>query len=318
MNSMKIDELMKKWNELKISKEYLQRVDSSHPLDFFVGIDIEGFKELVLITEYEPAKMRSSKFIIVSKGKRNDGKWAIQIKLTDESNQEVFSSLCIDLIESTYKYKNKLQGMQAVVSRFFKWQELLENGVNGMSNEAIKGLIGELVFAEKVLFKRYSLDEVIDSWVGPEGADRDFVLDDGWFEVKAVATGKLTVGISSLNQLDTNQLGYLVIETVDSTSSTDTNGFSFSSLIKHYRTILNSSPSALFRFEEKLLNLGYYDKKEYNDKFFRINDISFYIVNSKFPRLTPSNVNNSIGSAKYELIIPEIQSWKVMVDKLWN
>lgn len=315
---MKIDDLIKKWSELRNSKEYLQRLDSLHPLDFFAGIDKEGHKELVLITEHEPAKMRSSKSIIVNKGKRNDGQWAIQIKLEDENNQEVFSSLCIDLVDSTYKYTNKLQGMQAVIARFIKWQRLLENGTGGMSNEMIKGLVGELTFAEKVLLKKYTLDEIIDSWLGPDGADRDFVFENEWFEVKAVATGKITVGISSLNQLDTTQKGYLTIIATDPTSKSDIKGFSFASLIEHFKNLLASSSEALYKFEEKLLNIGYYDRKEYYEKYFKAEDISLYAVNDSFPRLTPVNVDNAIASAKYDLIISKIQEWKLKEDDLWN
>lgn len=318
MNLMKISDLNQKWDDLRTSKKYLQRLDSSHPLDFFVGIDDNGYKELVLITPYEPALMKSSKSVNVEKGKRQDGQWAIQIKLNDENNQEVFSSLCMDLIVSTCEFTNKLEGMQAVVARFLKWQKLLEYGSDGMSNEVIKGVVGELIFAEKVLLRKYNLDEVIGSWVGPDGADRDYVFEKEWFEVKAVATGKLTVGISSLNQLDIDQLGYLSIVTTDYTSETDMHGFSFSWLIEHFKKMLESNPKALFSFEEKLLNLGYYDRKEYHEKHFKTGEISIYTVDDKFPRLTPQNVNSVIASAKYDLIIQGLNDWKLEEKDLWS
>ncbi len=315
---MKISDLNQKWEDLKNSQEYLQRLDSLHPLDFFIGIDNNGNKELVLITLYEPAQMRSSKSIIIEKGKRQDGQWAIQIKLIDENNLEVFSRLCMDLVDSTYQYTNKLEGMHAFASRFLKWQKLLEGSSGGLSNEVITGLVGELVFAEKILLRRYSLDEIISSWLGPDGADRDFVFENEWFEVKAVSSGKISVGISSLNQLDIEQIGYLSIMTTDTTSETDTEGFSFSWLIEHFRNLLSQNPKALFQFEEKLLNLGYYNRKEYREKYFKAGKISIYTVDNRFPRLTPGDVNSVIVSARYELLISGLDTWKLEVKDLWN
>lgn len=315
---MKIDYFKSKWDELRNSKEYLQRIDASHPLDFFIGIDENGLKELVLFTEFEPTQMKSSKSIIVEKGKRSDGKWAIQIKLEDDLNQDVFGSLCLDLVTSSYGFLNNYKGVQAVVARFIKWQRLLETGKTGMSVDVIKGLIGEMIFAEKVLMNKYPIDKVINSWVGPDGSDRDYVLDGLWFEVKSISSGKLTVGISSLDQLDVNVVGYLVIVIIDLTTTTDEFGFSFKSIIERFRDILRNNPNELLIFEEKLINLGYYDKKEYDEIFFKTGNISIYKITEDFPRLTHNNVPLEIGSAKYELILSSIKQWKLEDYNLWN
>jgi hypothetical protein len=262
--------------------------------------------------------MKSSKSIQVEKGRRVDGQWAIQIKLTDENNEDVFARLCWDLIESSAKCVNKLQGVETVVARFIKWQKLLESGAESMSTEVIKGLIGELKFAEEILLKKYSLDEVIDSWLGPDGSDRDFVFNDTWAEVKALATGKLTVGISSLNQLEVDDVGILAVTTIDITSDSDHNGFSFSSIIEHFRDLLSASPKSLFRFEENLTSLGYFDRKEYSEKYFTFGGFRLFKVDTDFPILTSKNVREEIGAAKYELILSSLVKWELGEGQLWN
>jgi len=317
MSLIKIDELKKKWDAIRSNQGYVQRMDPSHPLDFFIGIDENGYKEIVLITEFEPSRMKSSKSVLVEKGRRADGQWAIQIKLTDEDNEDVFARLCWDLVESSANCINKFQGVETVVARFIRWQKLLESGTDGMSTEIIKGLIGELKFAEEILLKKYSLDVIIDSWLGPDGSDRDFVFADTWAEVKAVATGKLTVGISSLNQLEVDDIGILAVAAIDITSSSDDNGFSFYSIIEHYRELLSNSPKSLFSFEGKLTNLGYFDRKEYYDLYFTFGGFRLFKVDNDFPRLTSKNVRNEIATAKYDLSLSSLRNWEIKEDQLW-
>lgn len=306
---MRIDFFKSKWKEIRSTQGLFQRVDPQHNLDFFIGIDEHGRDVLMLISDYEPSKMRSSKSICVEKGQREDGRWAIQIILVSPEREDVFARLCWDLVESTYGITNILEGQEAVISRFISWQRLMEAERDGLSEARIKGLIGELKYAENFLIPRYGNDVVIESWLGPEGADRDFVFEDTWAEVKAVASGKLTVEISSLEQLDTEILGCLVICFVDATSGTDSNGFSFRSIIESFRERLYASPRALFNFESKLVSLGYFDRKEYSEKYYILNGISRYFVDSTFPRLTTRDLRTEISRARYELLISSLNPW---------
>ncbi len=308
---MTIEELLGKWNKLTDKQECLQRVDVNHPLDFFVGIDVDGYKELVLLSDYEPSQMHSSKSILVEKGKRRDGRWAIQIKLKYDDNNEVFCCLCKDLMDLTYICDNEYQGMQTFISRFIKWQNLLENASDTLGYEVINGLIGELSFGELVLNRKYTFDKIIDSWLGPEGADQDFIIGDTWFEVKAIASRKLTISISSLEQLDVSNEGYLAVINVDKAVKDDRKGFSLYEIFERYRKILESNSKSLFQFNEKLLNLGYYDRREYHDQFYKAGDIRIYKVNNEFPKLSRSNVHISIGNVKYDLVLSAINEWRM-------
>jgi hypothetical protein len=310
MNLMKIEDLRNKWQSINTNQGLFQRLDPSHPLDFFIGIDDNNFKEIILLTEYEPSKMKSSKSIQVEKGIRDDNQWAIQIKLIKEEHEDVFIRLCWDLIDSSKNFTDKLKGVENVVARFIKWQKLMEFGSDCLGDEVIKGIIGEMLYAEHLLLKRYDVDTIVNSWLGPNGSDRDFVFQDTWTEVKAIGSGKLTVCITSLEQLDSLKEGILAIGTVDPTSEADANGFSFSSIIKKFRLILKSSPSALYSFEEKLLNLGYYDRKEYEEKYYTFSGFRFFRVDNTFPKLTSENVRSEIAKVKYEVIISAISKWQ--------
>lgn len=313
MNSMKIDDFQYKWHNVATSKGSYQRIDADHPLDFYIGKDAYGIKELILVTQHEPSKMKSSKSVEVIKGVRTDGKWAVQIRLLKKEHEDVFIHLCWDLIESSRGVISQLQGLETVIARFIKWQKLMEYSSGGLSDEVIKGIIGELIYAKSIIANKYDLDTIVTSWLGPEGSDRDFVFGNTWTEVKTISTGKLTIGITSIEQLDTSVEGLLAVATVDETSPSDKQGFSFAGVIDDFRTMLKANPNALFMFEEKLVNLGYYDKKEYEEKYYTFGGFRFFSVDRNFPRLTRETVRNEIAKVKYEILLSAIEDWETEV-----
>lgn len=308
---MKTNDFIDKWSDLRNQKGYMQRVDPNHPLDFFVGINENGFDQLALITVIEPFQMKSSKALEVEKNKRKDGKWATQISSVERKNQDIFARLCVDLVESSYTAISEQEGISKVTARFLAWQRLFATMHETLPKSVLKGLVGEISFARLLMEKGISKDDVINAWMGPNGADRDFTLADKWYEVKAIATGKDKVTISSLNQLEISEKGYLVICYVDEASSTDTDAISISQLINNMRTELMDAPEASRMFEEKLVNLGYIDRSAYDGLYFSLNGMEYFEVDDKFPRLVTENVPTEIVGVRYDLSLVGITPWKV-------
>lgn len=308
---MKTNDFIDKWSDLRNQKGYMQRVDPNHPLDFFVGINENGFDQLALITVIEPFQMKSSKALEVEKNKRKDGKWATQISSVERKNQDIFARLCVDLVESSYTAISEQEGISKVTARFLAWQRLFATMHETLPKSVLKGLVGEISFARLLMEKGISKDDVINAWMGPNGADRDFTLADKWYEVKAIATGKDKVTISSLNQLEISEKGYLVICYVDEASSTDNDAISISQLINNMRTELIDAPEASRLFEEKLVNLGYIDRSAYDGLYFSLNGMEYFEVDDKFPRLVTENVPTEIVGVRYDLSLVGITPWKV-------
>lgn len=315
---MKTNDFIEKWSDLRSQKGYMQRVDPNHPLDFFVGINEKGFDQLALITIIEPFQMKSSKALEVEKNKRKDGKWATQISSVERKNQDIFARLCVDLVENSYTSHSEQDGISRVTSRFLAWQRLFATMHEALPKSVLKGLVGELSFANILIEKGISKDDIMKSWMGPNGSDRDYILSDCWYEVKAISTGKDKVTISSLNQLETENKGYLVVYFVDESSATDPNAISISKLIANMRGQLSDAPEASRLFEEKLVNLGYIDKSIYDDIYFTVNGIDYFEVDSKFPRLVTENVPNEIVGVRYDLSLVGIEPWKVRDIDIWS
>ena len=280
---MKTSDLKNRWEEFRKQKGYLQRLDPSHPMDFFVGINEKGYDEIVLITLKEPAQLKSSKALDIEKGQRKDGKWATQIASVDKNNEDIFARLCVDLVEVSQNAKTEQDGLNRITNRFLAWQKLFHSLNANLPKSVLKGMVGELSFAKEVLAKHYSMDEIMSAWVGPDGADRDYVLSDNWYEIKAVATGKEQITISSLNQLETDQKGYLVKYNVDESTETDPLAKSISCYVNEMRTELQNYPHAAQLFEQKLISIGYLDKKVYDSIHFVHNGPEYYYVDEQFP-----------------------------------
>lgn len=315
---MRTTDFINKWHDFRTQQGYMQRIDPAHPLNFFIGVNEKGYDELALITVMEPCQIKSSKALEVEKNKRKDGKWATQIASVDSKNQEIFARLCVDLVESSYNIQSEQDGISKVAARFLAWQRLFATMHETLPMSVLKGLVGELKFAQYLLDKGVSKDDLIQSWQGPSGADRDFILRDKWYEIKAVSTGKDKVTISSLNQLETEIPGYLVVINVDESSKTDPEAVSVKEAVDEMRRVLADAPEASRIFEEKLVSLGYIDKQVYEDKLFRVGSSSYYRVEDDFPRLVTNEVHTAIVAVRYDLSLVGIEPWKVGEEYIWN
>ena len=89
---------------------------------------------------------------------------------------------------------------------------------NMLSEDEIKGLIGEILFLKDFLLSQYGEVSSVNAWIGPEMADQDSVFSDVWYEVKATTSGANSIKVSSIEQLDVALDGELIIVFLDKTS----------------------------------------------------------------------------------------------------
>jgi hypothetical protein len=303
-----------RWDSLwsKPGETSYQRIDASHPLDFYIGHDIKGDRELMLLLDYEPQQIISSRSVHVDIGKRQDNKWAVRFRLMLPEQEVVFAQLCWDLIQSSRKQNNSRNGTTFVLMRFQKWQRLMEQGHNGLlSGAVVKGLLGELLFLKQYALGKYNAEMAIDGWLGPLGADRDFVYGSMWHEIKTVSPGVTVIKISSMEQLDVEEEGQLIITLLERTSASATMSITLPGIVSDLRTIFSIYPSALDRFEEKLLHIGYIDRKEYEDEHYVYRGTRYFRVCDGFPRIRKTMLSPCITGLSYELAIASLDDWEI-------
>lgn len=307
-------EFVKKWSGINAfnSGNAMMRVDSLHPLDFFIGIDNEKQPQLMLVSSFQPQLIMQSRAINVTIGKRHDDRWAICFILNEKSVKEEFFKLCWDLFESSKNFGKTKDDINSVLTRFIKWQRLMALGHDGLlSSSSIKGLLGELLFLEKYALDANDMYTAVQGWTGPEKTDRDFVYSDKWYEIKAVDPGASEVSISSVEQLDTDDEGRLIIFLLEKTSSTEKGALTLTTQIDIIRTLIHENPAALKIFEDKLLDAGYIDRTEYNDIAYALRAVRQYTVNESFPRLRRGSISKEIQKATYTLSIASIAKWEL-------
>ncbi|WP_249267779.1 PD-(D/E)XK motif protein [Paenibacillus odorifer] len=304
--------LINRWNSLIHYNNGYVRIDAEHPLEWHIGYEGINQRSLLLVTSNEPTNVESSKSILVSFAKRTDGKWALVFKLIREEQEEVYIRLCYDLIESSRNQLDTEQGIEYVLQRYSQWFKLLELQRSGLLSEPErKGLLGEMLFLKRIIEQGQTLLNSVASWVGPEGADQDFVDENGWHEIKAIGISAKTVSISSLEQLDVNNPGKLVLFLIDKTAPNGHNAFTLSSKVADLRLMLESSPAVLDLYNQKLLKYGYMDMPDYDKQWYRVGKSMSYIVDEHFPKLVKGNVQSQIAAASYQISIQAIEAWKI-------
>lgn len=304
---MTINELQAKWDSISPNTGGFLLVSGDHPLSFHIGYYGEQMCFMVLDTG-KVEKTTSSKAINFSCVEMDNGKYALRFLLNYPSLNELFVKLCWDLIDCS---RNNSEPIATILSRFNSWIRLLQKRGEGLlSPSAQKGLIGELLFLKELIVSEGSI-KALNSWVGPEGSDQDFICENSWNEIKATTIASTTVVISSLQQLDRNDQGYLVVYFMDKTTSNGLQTLSLPEVVDDVRKLLPIGVTDLFLC--KLAMWGYYSKdcERYKEMRYRLSEKRVYSVDDRFPKLTRSNVPSEVHNAKYELDLLTIDRFKI-------
>lgn len=289
-----------------------QRVSSTHLLDLYVGIDEISRWTLLLISEYQPLQVASSRMILVRSGQRPDKKWTLSFSLVDDNYKDMFVLFCEDIVSSSACIKNKEKATRFVGKRYKEWREMLANARGNLLSAAeIKGLLGEMYFLKDFLCTQYGAEKAALSWTGPKRLPQDYIIEDTWFEVKTVSSSRTEVGISSVEQLDCTKPGELVVVRADKTSVTNTDAVNLNTLYKELLSMLPNDDSRE-QFSTMLLHLGYFPRPEYEDEeyTFEIKATDRYVVSADFPCLRRANLPESVTEAKYSLALTTIDSFR--------
>ena len=141
-----------------------QRVDSTHPIPLYIGLDSTAQYSLFCVTETLPTKAPvSSRIISVFVGKRQDGTYGITFSLADQTYLDHFICFCVDMIRASRSIKDQHKSADFICSRYVQWQKAFAKNNNGLlSPSEIKGLIGEMSFLQSNMIPKYG--EIYCQW----------------------------------------------------------------------------------------------------------------------------------------------------------
>ena len=130
---------------------------------------------------------------------------------------------------------------------------------------------------------------------------------DIWYEVKSTVSGAESVKITSIEQVDVQTPGELVIVYLDSTSRSDNERISLNSIFKEVYNLL-SSEVLKNKLSSALLGLGYYTRPEYDQYCFKYSKTERYLVDKNFPCVRRTDIPSAVISSSYELSVSSINN----------
>lgn len=244
-------------------------------------------------------KFKSSAFVTLLLSHLDVNEKQLVFLLEKDSLLDVFIKLIEDIKQSLkdIKISNKLD---LAYSRWLLWKELFSSGNNGLLTEnKIKGLMGELLFLDQVMMKYFSQKEAITSWGGANYNKKDFEFNKTWCEIKTTLNSNTRIKISSLEQLNAKNIGYLVVTNLQKSTRNEVS-INLNDLIdKILKKII--IPELVDIFVNKLSQQGYAYSESYYDYSYILVSRKFYLVDDKFPKLTIKNIPVEITDAQYTI-----------------
>lgn len=295
--------------EKGIETHTYQRIDSDYKVNIFLGYNDDGKMSMILTEEGKVERVKSSKLIDVQMKRREDRKLALSFDLLDQAYSSMFTVFCKDMIV-VCENAGKDMAISSALVRWKYWKELFGRKRSQLlDRQEIKGLMGELYELQHRMIPKYGYQTAIKSWMGPMRGHKDFEIGRTWFEVKTVNDGAVQLIVSSLEQLESEVEGHLIVVRMDEASEKNSNALNLNQMVIEIMDLIED-PETFEEFRIKLNNIGYSVETEYDAFNFSIKGSEMYIVNESFPRLRRKDMNEAIGNVKYSILIAGIVDFK--------
>lgn len=291
---------------------YMYRLDDTDIRGIFGGIEADGSLLLAVETLAPPPSidLRSEAIDYFRRRRKEQNTWLLVVRLKRPDLNEVFSALSDDLINAVSGVESDQEAISLFSTRLRLWQKLFEGRSSGLlADHEIKGLTAELLHLRgKLADESRGSEELIHAWLGPTGADQDFIFSDSCVEVKAIGPNSEVVSISSLQQLHSPLPIQLCVWTLRRAAPGETSAWSLNQLVLDIEQRLHASPGALSTFRDRLLSAGYVGHSFYERVVFEPMREETFPVGDAFPKLTESMVPKGVHSAAYAISLHEIRS----------
>lgn len=289
-------------------RHFIRFGDNRH-ICLYIGRDDDSRYSFDFRGKFKPVKISSSDVIAVEQYKEGE---FLTLRFSLENNDllEYFCTFCQDLLESVRVTNDDESAYHTLRSRYYSWRQLFRPDNARMTESEMMGLIGELLFLRDYMIQEKGIDVALDSWMGPEKTHKDFSDQKNWFEVKTISFGKESVRISSIEQLDSDVDGTLVVYELEKMSPSY-EGIKLNQLVNNIMALLtNTSQREIFMAKLQLFNFDF--SNEHDAVVFVLRNRSMYKVDTEnFPRLHRIMLPTAISRVQYELLLSEIEPYKL-------
>jgi hypothetical protein len=236
-----------------------------------------------------------------------NGEASLIVRLRDHRGQDVFSVLAEDLARRAVG-GTEIEMARRVLATLGRWQKFLAVSGRGLSDEARRGLWGELYALEHLILPAVGIEAAVGAWRGPMGAPQDFQHQGTAVEVKTrAARSPGIVRISSEQQLHETPWHQLFLAHI-AVDEQDGAGETLPQRIERVRS-LTAATSASELLEDALADAGWFaaEAEKHQMRGFIQREQETFRVAEAFPRLTPLLLAPGIGAVSYDLSLDAVR-----------
>jgi len=250
---------------------------------------------------------------------KNQDKHFLVVLLLNSQHKDVFAALSEDLINKVSDITSESDLVKVLIERLAKWNLLFEKlGHQGLSDDACRGLYGELYFLRTLILSGISADFCINAWKGSEKAVQDFQFSDLAVEIKTThGKNQQKLHIASERQLDINIIPDIYLFHL-SLEVRQNHGESLNHIAEDLMAMLSACPSAQSVFRLKLFEAGYFDQHKvyYEDTGYAIRQKNIYKITEDFPKITENMIPSGVGDVRYSVVISANENWILEEEQL--
>lgn len=294
------------------------RLDPQHPFDIYAAVDVKGLAVLAIGTSAPPPLIDGDTGALgYIRFQRSGGRWLMGLRLAAAGLEGVFGRLCQDLADAAADVSTEAALVALFRERLTLWKRLFRDGGSGLMQKfQIKGLVGELLTLEEFILARTEDPlQAVMAWVGPGGADQDFLFSDHAVEVKSVHAGASSVSISSAGQLDCIVPLELRTCVIREAAPEEPAALTLPLLVARIEQLLAAVPGAARLFRYKMLEAGYVEQEYYRTIAFSLLEKRLYSVVPAFPRIVPAFLPAGIPDVSYSILFAAIEGFRVSETK---
>lgn len=281
--------------------------------DLFLGIEKPSTRRVFLL-RIAAANAPEAKFLPQARGFEvrlltlpddPQGHSSILLSQTNDSFRDIFTTLAKDVASHIAPTADHKTAVEQLLARLKRWQQFLErSGPEGLSEEAQRGLFGELWFFSHHLLPVLGLHGIM-AWTGPFRTAQDYQLPGLAVEVKTTtAKEHQKLQITGEKQLESSAQLRVFLFHLSLNAQRDT-GVTLVELVAQVRGMLVSGPLALAHFEDALLSAGYLDAhaNRYLRPGYLKREHHFFEVTYDFPRIVGDDLRAGVGDVTYSISV---------------
>jgi len=235
-----------------------------------------------------------------------EGQQRLVLTLEKQVDRDLFEGLCRTLISALVHANDSASAVAVSLAHVRRWKTFLSGRGTHLSPEEVRGLFAELTFLLEVLDRMTSTAAAIESWLGSENSQQDFIFGNVAIEIKSLSgVERNAVRISSEDQLESLQDALFLRIYRLSILPEASHAQSLNEIVAVVHERLGNS-EGIENFDKKLVKRGYAPLPEYDEPRFAVSDVRSFYVSGEFPRLIRSSLPVGLAKVAYDIKLEAI------------